>query len=660
MSSVIKKMWFLNRSTTNRMLAGHFLVPFSVLYFITSLYLASPYNLYQNLGTYIHLYIATFLCTVVFILQFHLRTPKKDQLIKTLSHLFFALLVFISVAFFPAIEIAWSQNFKITVTLITVGIGFAQLLLNRHAENHKYGMPDLKNFLWVFLLGILLLSFWLRIANLGELEPYADEYPHITHALAKLETGESTIKVTGELQDYDRAPILTQLVYYSFLIFGPSVTSARIPSALAGVLLTFLIYLFASKISRLGALVSALLFSIYPWMIAVDRTVREYSIFPIFYILFSIYLAYLSDRIASGLINKNLNSKDFLFCLPLAIPPLYVFFDYSSTFKQIVLLYAVFFVLLGIRLAFTYRTFFSQKLLAYSAGLFGLFFLVGYLLKSNALNTSFISNELTFSSYWIELFFLNFPSQFFFDANAYVAYLAFGLGIGYLLTAKNGASRATFIILSFFIITLFFSFLFDRYEQKRYISFNGVWFSMIVGFGYIALLKVTAQISARNRYHRLAIALISITLISSSVNITHVLTAANLTDGPKALVTNEYHDRYSIVRDEVTSLIKKDDVIVCGLCLPLIWNRQVDFTDNHLYKYTYNDPNRVRDLQNLLTQNEDGWVIIDSRRGGKWENGYSVFTNDIVTLPNGEVRKFDVLRDDEWRILRWTTAGSEL
>ncbi len=549
------------------------------------------------------------------------------------------------------------EKINTLLTVITSISGFLIFYTDRKAILHDSNI-DTKNISasskkWIhigLLVLILGIGSYLRVKDLDYFEPYADEYPHLIYAQALYDTGEKTIEYDEKIQPYNRANILTYLVYGSFKVFGADLFSARLVGAVAGVLLIFLIYLFCKKINKNIALLCGFVFAIHPWAIAISRNVREYAIFPIFYLLFSMYLIHLYPIIIRIFETLKITKKEILLLLPTLLPIAYIFLDYNSTFKQIVLLYFVFGIILYFSIFLNkninskIKTFISLSTLAILG--------IG-LIVFKTLNLSFINTSLQPDLFWFYLYLSNNLTQPFYNTNIYLSILFIIFGSLYLIyITKKQKIGGLFTILSFIIILLFFILFFGRYNQKRYASFDIVWFSIILATGYYSIIKILLYIF-KNKYLKSFLFIFSIGLIGLTINWSYIPSSSNLINGSKAIITNEYHDKYSLVINQFGKEIKKDDVIICGLCGPIFWNKQVEYKNNHVYKYDYTDPVRFDQLNSILEIHEHGWLILDSRRGGTWGEGYSKIKAGNYSLPSGKIISLTNLSDDEWRIFKW-------
>lgn len=102
---------------------------------------------------------------------------------------------------------------------------------------------------------ITAVAAWLRLANLGAINFYNDEYYHVNTAVGYLKTGEFkqyNFYTEQVEQPYTRAKIFTWQVAQSFNWFGISEASARLPALMWGVILIPLVIVILLKSTKNG------------------------------------------------------------------------------------------------------------------------------------------------------------------------------------------------------------------------------------------------------------------------------------------------------------------------------------------------------------------------------------------------------------------------
>ena len=139
---------------------------------------------------------------------------------------------------------------------------------------------------WAYVL-LLLLSLggaYLRLAHLDRPSFWVDEFNHVVAAQAMLE-GKGAVFPSG--LPYQRGMLFTKIVAGAFAFFGVSEFSARMVSAVCGVLAIPLVFFVAARLFRhLGVgLVAAFLQAFTPFNIGWSRVSRMYAIFQFFFLL---------------------------------------------------------------------------------------------------------------------------------------------------------------------------------------------------------------------------------------------------------------------------------------------------------------------------------------------------------------------------------------
>jgi hypothetical protein len=129
--------------------------------------------------------------------------------------------------------------------------------------------------------GIAALAAWLRLADLGRLSFWSDEYPHVFAGRSLIAEGRPLLPSGRE---YRRALLQTAAVGASMRLLGEGEAAARLPSALAGAATVPLLWLAARR--RFGdaaALGAAAVLAIMPAHVAHARSARFYAAFALAY-----------------------------------------------------------------------------------------------------------------------------------------------------------------------------------------------------------------------------------------------------------------------------------------------------------------------------------------------------------------------------------------
>jgi hypothetical protein len=183
-----------------------------------------------------------------------------------------------------------------------------------------------------FLGGFFILGLTLRLINLNQFPPYADEYIH-THNAFGVFSGLPVV--------WNRAFLpVTFPVIISYKLFGVSLWAARFPMVLFNMLAILPLYFLGKKINKLIGFISVFLFVFNPWIIAASRTVREYAVIPLYFFLSALLLLDLLEW--EGFYWKCYLVKNSWRFLILIIIAAYAVYDNLSILKILILNYAVF------------------------------------------------------------------------------------------------------------------------------------------------------------------------------------------------------------------------------------------------------------------------------------------------------------------------------
>ena len=122
----------------------------------------------------------------------------------------------------------------------------------------------------------------IRLINLDH-TVFIDELNHIIAASSLL--AEGNLEMPGG-SEYTRARFLTYLVAFSYLIFGESIVSARVPSVVAGTAMVLVLFAWVWRVAgRSSAWIAALLFALTPQAIYHAQIARMYSFQGLFVLL---------------------------------------------------------------------------------------------------------------------------------------------------------------------------------------------------------------------------------------------------------------------------------------------------------------------------------------------------------------------------------------
>jgi hypothetical protein len=227
-------------------------------------------------------------------------------------------------------------GFCVAVVLISLVMGFGRLV-RKAWVSFSFDAPavEVRGWKWVnvtVLLTCFLVGIGLRLINLDQFPPYVDEYIHTHDAIAIL---------SGEPLEWGRAYLTVSLpVFLSLKVFGISLWASRLPMVLINMLAVFPLYALTRKINPLVGMISVVLFTLSPWGLAVARTVRDYAVIPLYFYIAALLLVDLLDWEGLG-IRKYLRQHWLRIILAGAVLA-YALYDKTSTLKVVVALYAIF------------------------------------------------------------------------------------------------------------------------------------------------------------------------------------------------------------------------------------------------------------------------------------------------------------------------------
>jgi len=380
-------------------------------------------------------------------------------------------------------------------------------------------------------------------------------------------------------------------------------------------------------------LIAAGLWAISPWAIAVSRTVREYAIFPFFYVFIFIFLVRLRNVVLDVLEHRrSINlSRSVLYGIGFIAPIMYGEIDHFSTFKQITLLYVAFaaYLLFGILRSSFVSTPAKRELAAISiAGVAVIFF-------SPLASYRYLSKLPSFDPYFMKLVFFNVKTLWYSTYGLIGFYIVFGIGVfaAIISLLKNKFHVVGFALLSFMSTFYFLTFHYARYNRPRY-GFNlHIWLIPLIAIGlYISYRAIFSKTD--KSAPMFAVLFIGVALFV--FNPINTYRAFTMNGGGYAGITKEFHHEYLPLLEKYGSQIQRDDVIICSLCSPLIWHNQVDLADNNLHHYKKGDEERFAKVARIVDANEHGWIIMDKRRNSDKRKGFPhenlVYGDKEVTL----------------------------
>jgi hypothetical protein len=487
---------------------------------------------------------------------------------------------------------------------------------------------------------IVLVGFALRIHNIIILDPYTDEYFHLVAAKDWVLTGKF---------DYFRAPIVTYFVRLFFLLGNASsfygyLFWGRIPGIVFGALTIVPLYFISKKISKPIGIIAASLYAISPWAIAVSRNIREYAVYPFFILIACIILIKLIEFIVNYKDENRLNIV--VYSILIFLFSFYAYkIDFQSTLKIAFLAFAIiilFFVIMNFKkLIQVIKK--SRKALVITL-ITALLIVITGLLVLHKSNHVFI-NQLSIR--WVDFYFANSSTvmQWWYNSNfIYISYFFLGLGLIYALIKGN---RWYFLLLFVFVsFLIFFIVFFDRYMRPRYIYHAFPFFVVIVASGVYSLISFVKM------YFKKYMKVIYLTFLSLflffSFDFRNTLYTITSDTHGYVKMTNEYHDKVQYTIDFLETEIQDSDVFISTIFTYAL-QLAFDIEKDRIFHYRYSDDERFDMVVEVMKNNSQGLMILDSRRNGGWVLGFP---------KSGEFKVNDTLvkvlrNEDSIQVYRW-------
>ena len=484
---------------------------------------------------------------------------------------------------------------------------------------------------WIVVLAVIALALVLRVPSLENLFPNVEEYSHINTA-KEIVQGSSPMDVA-----YQRSMwLVTFPVSIMFRIFGYKLWAARLLGVIFNVLALIPLYLLARRMNRTIATLSLLLFATSPWMIAVSRAVREYAYYP-FYFFWIVYgMALLLDKIPDRFhMDRDwriiFKPKVLFLLFVLAIPPFYSFYvDIMSTFKLILIAYAVFGVFIVLKLDLRHSKNLPVILLLAGVGLAG----IGLIYYRFPLDTAVNLIPLNY-------FFSNPLQQFYFDRAGIVLLLGLlgTVAIAVLLRREN--SMPLFLLAIYGCFLAFFMFSSNRFFAPRHLSTTQLWYVILMAVG---LYLIWVFLCTLPFFEKKGIRILTVfVLLGAVVNVQQVLLPLTSRD-PAMPITEAYHNDLTDLHSYMLAHVKTGDVLISSR----IYTRYVEWVGEPVFReiYEFRVDTTEGNVLSIVDQYDSGWIIIDNARIER-----AVFSPGAVFLDNDRI-EYVGLFDDE-HVWRW-------
>jgi hypothetical protein len=491
------------------------------------------------------------------------------------------------------------------------------------------------------LIFLTITGFILRVWNLTILDPYTDEYMHLV-------AGKTLIE--GGALEYTRAALVTHSVtlfywignassFYEYLFWG------RLPGVIFGALTTIPIYLLAKKINKSVGIISAILWVTSPWAIGVSKTVREYTYYPFFILIICLMFLKLFELIKE----RNFRDKRIYFLSFTVLAFIYytMKIDTLSTLK-VGLLIIIVLIVLQVLFNFKYvlRIFTNKNILIICIFLSIIvgYFLISYILNSGHLSFDSLSPDMTKHNYIMRP--TGSPMNWWASANfTNIVYFLIAIGLLFFITNKNYFTQFSV----FSALLLFYVFIFDRYNRPRYLFYILPFLTILVASSLYGLIKNRINYK---KISKIIYILFIILFVFSNFNYENTLYPLNSNRHGYVRTTNEHHDRVEGTISFLSDKISEDDVFITtimGSALRL--SKSIRIENIHYYRYREED--RFKKVEEIVNNNQQGFMILDWRRNGYWVEGYprkNVPINHSFMIGNTSVK---LIQDDGIQVYRW-------
>lgn len=348
-----------------------------------------------------------------------------------------------------------------------------------------------KNRKALLILGsILLLSGFLRLFALGSVPFVADEFLDVNASYGYRESGQwqawdfnrDAPSVRTNVASDERAWIYRTQVALLFDRFEPTETTARLTSALWGILTTLILFLVSFSLTRNVwiALIAAFLWAISVPAIEINRKIRMYSMFAPVFLLFSWSLFSVIERskIHAKTLMGEFFSLQYWYLLPMGLLAALSFHLHALTGNILFIL----FIYLCIR-SIQHRGSASvvTRYLLYVVSLIAVVTVVKYTLPQEftwfTASIVFFENHYSYighilGQYWHPL----------------LGATLIGLGTWYLVKKSTDKNAGLWIAVNFFVILVAAIFLWSRNVGPQYIFFAQTFGNILAAAGiyYIA------------------------------------------------------------------------------------------------------------------------------------------------------------------------------
>ncbi len=497
---------------------------------------------------------------------------------------------------------------------------------------------------------LVILGLVLRSINLAILQPHEDEYLHLLAARDILGSGSS---------DYARAYILSYTVSVLFSLFGTDVAVGRLPGIIVSSLTVIPVYLLIRNASKPAAVIAAILWTLSPWAIMVGRNIREYAIFPFFMLCYLILLFYCSKRIFQVISHKKRPQwEDLIYLIAVILPVYYsLYLDPNSSFKQVLLFIP------SVTLYFVYRYFTDADI---NKGWKSYGALATIAAVTIALIVYFNNYLIALKPHpdtnWIYLFLKELA---YYDSSLLYTMFIMLLLLGIIEILRQKEELTMCILFTFIPGLYFMSAHFDVYFRPKYAFFLFPLLLTILSMGIIYVYETLSRLNIspdKKTRGRVIVTLILIALfnpflIHTALSYDRSEETYWTMDSPlpyaegEAPWTMEHHYIATPLADEFKESIGSEDTVVASLPNAMAWHFE-SIDRNKLHRYNYSDPEVINQTKIKVTNNKQGWIILDLDRNGRWDWSYglpqeNITMNNTRIIYTGKYGDFHVYRWQE-------------
>jgi hypothetical protein len=477
----------------------------------------------------------------------------------------------------------------------------AHLLLTR-----KPGLDTSKPIIdSIIVVFFILLALLLRVFNLENLYPYADEYHHLL-AVKALLAGASWDTV------YQRGFFIVTLpVVFSFELFGVELWAARLPGVLFNALAVIPLFLITKKINRRMAVLSCLLYATSPYIIAFARDVREYAYYP-FYFYWIIYAMVLflqgfPDGFVLARDWKRLRSTIILMSIILVLPIVYSeAIDGDSTFRLILVAYGVFAVFLLRK--FDLRNVGNLVVLGIAA------------IGTGIIASTYLARFMTFQffdSRPLLFFFVNPEQQWYFSRVAVLPLIGFFYGFFLTTTFWRSNFVPSFLYTLYIVYLLFFVMFFGATGfnlHPRFLVSAQLWYIPTITIGLFCIWICLRVLFNEKRF---VIFTLTLFLFFATFNFPQIL-LPTLSREEYMPISRLIHDDFDEAQSYLLEQSREGDVLVGG-----VYARYASWQETPKFSaiYTYSDPDIKRSgmepreyIASIVGKYDSGWIVLDDLR----------------------------------------------